>query len=385
MSAASQEKRRRGWRRNAALFAASLLVAWLGAEGLLRLVLEKADVLSPVLAADPVLHHRVASGSAGYDAWGFRNKEVPARAAVVAIGDSQTFGHGLRRRDAWPARLAELSGRTVYNLSLGGYGPVQYAHLLATRALALEPELIAVGLYPGNDLLGAYHAAYRLDFWRGLRRPPASSPAPSPAAAGGGIELRLFAARFWLSRHSMVYRLLARSPLRRPLRALEARSRDAAAGLERVELMGPAGRTSFQPAFYRRQLDLEDRRLREGLRITRLLLGRMAARTGEGGARLLVLMIPTKARVYAPWLRRAGLLDRHPDLSVAVAAEEQVFDDLERHLEELGVPALDATPALRRALEAGERIYDAGPDFHLAAPGQQVLAELVARRGFDPP
>ena len=79
---------------------------------------------------DPVLGRRLAPGAAGHDRWGFRNREVPPRGDVVTIGDSQTYGVGVPRLHSWPAQLAEITGRHVYNAALPGYSPIQYYELL---------------------------------------------------------------------------------------------------------------------------------------------------------------------------------------------------------------------------------------------------------------
>ena len=49
---------------------------------------------------------------------------------IVAIGDSQTYGMAVRREQAWPQQIETLSGRTVYNMSFGGYGLVEGLALL---------------------------------------------------------------------------------------------------------------------------------------------------------------------------------------------------------------------------------------------------------------
>jgi hypothetical protein len=95
-------------------------------EGASRLVIDPVDVLVPVLTPDSVLRWRVEPGSAGHDEWGYRNHTVPDDADIVVIGDSQSYGVGASAVDSWPSWLGRLSGRSVYNLSLGGYGPVDY-------------------------------------------------------------------------------------------------------------------------------------------------------------------------------------------------------------------------------------------------------------------
>src|SRR6185295_19141001 len=115
-------------------------------EGIARLTLRPADYLSvemvhdDVLGAVPSLHTKAG----GFDAWGFRNREVPDTADIVVIGDSQTYGISATMDDSWPYVLGRLTGRRVYNMSLGGYGPNQYLYLLETKALSLRPRMIVV-------------------------------------------------------------------------------------------------------------------------------------------------------------------------------------------------------------------------------------------------
>ncbi|HER19672.1 MAG TPA: SGNH/GDSL hydrolase family protein, partial [Chromatiales bacterium] len=139
------------------------------AEFAARIVLDPVDYLKPRLVQDEILHHHIEPGSGGHDEWGFRNPAVPESVDIVAIGDSQTYGVGTTSGDAWPAALSRRIDRSVYSLALGGYGPVQYLYLLEHRALALDPSLVIVGFYYGNDIRDAYNAAAYLDSWESLR------------------------------------------------------------------------------------------------------------------------------------------------------------------------------------------------------------------------
>src|SRR6267143_427695 len=136
----------------------SLLVSLAAVEAGLRL-LEKRRLgdhaIEQKLVPDPELGNRLAPNIVGLDSNGFRNDVVPTRADIVAIGDSQTWGVNADRQDAWPQQLAKLSGRSVYNMSLGGYGPVQY-WVLTDRAQKFSPRIIIVGLYFGNDFYDTY-------------------------------------------------------------------------------------------------------------------------------------------------------------------------------------------------------------------------------------
>ena len=90
-----------------------------------------------------------------HDASGFRNPLVLEQADIVVMGDSQTYGHSVSRMNAWPTLLSDEIGVSTYNMAFSGWGPVQY-YLVADEALALNPRLLVVGLYAGNDFVDAY-------------------------------------------------------------------------------------------------------------------------------------------------------------------------------------------------------------------------------------
>jgi len=98
------------------------------------------------ILSDPELGVRVAPNSPGHDANGYRNAVARTQADIVALGDSQTWGVNAQAMDAWPQQLEKITNRLVYNMSVGGYGPVQYSQLIP-RALNFSPKVVVVGLY----------------------------------------------------------------------------------------------------------------------------------------------------------------------------------------------------------------------------------------------
>src|SRR5208282_834981 len=109
---------------NLSVLAVSVGCALLLCEFGARLILNPADYLSIELVKDDVLGG-VPSPSArsGFDSWGFRNRQVPETVDIVAVGDSHTYGNTARMEDSWPYVLGLLTGRRVYNMAMGGYGP----------------------------------------------------------------------------------------------------------------------------------------------------------------------------------------------------------------------------------------------------------------------
>jgi lysophospholipase L1-like esterase len=110
---------------------------------------------------------------------GFRGPALPGPKAahvyrIVVLGDSFTWGYGVRERQAYPARLegrlnAQLHARgsrrrvEVVNLGLPGAGPLDYLHHLRHTGLPLAPDLVVVGLFANdvNDLYQVEHFGTR--------------------------------------------------------------------------------------------------------------------------------------------------------------------------------------------------------------------------------
>jgi lysophospholipase L1-like esterase len=91
---------------------------------------------------------------------GFRGAETTLRKPadsfrVVALGDSFTFGSGVRDADTWPAALGrELGpGSEVLNLGVMAYDSANEVALLEAMGLALDPDLVLVAFHV-NDAGG---------------------------------------------------------------------------------------------------------------------------------------------------------------------------------------------------------------------------------------
>ena len=114
--------------------------------------------IDPIIR-DPILGHRPNPRNPEHDKKGFRNASVPARVDMVAFGDSQTYGTGVSRENAWPQQLAKMTGVKVYNMAFGGYSPVQ-SLLLLDEALEMKPKIVVEAFYAGNDLVEAFTIVY---------------------------------------------------------------------------------------------------------------------------------------------------------------------------------------------------------------------------------
>jgi hypothetical protein len=344
----------------------AVALSLLGAEGLLRLWLDEVNFLQPELEAHPVLRHVIVPGSADHDRWGFRNPSVPERADVVAIGDSQTYGLSAPAHQAWPAWLERLSGRSVYNLSLGGYGPPDYQYLFDEYGLSLAPEIAIVGFYFGNDLPRAGDVA------KGKHE-------PSPALAEKDDPRTLGEMRTWLARHSVLYQAVKyeATGLANRLRYREATLIDDAV----VAL--PESRTALAPDSRFGAMDTSRAINRRGLDATLATFVEVDATCRGRGIRCLFLLIPTKESVYALRAREETSAGDYARIARAAAAEDEVRREMTGFLTERGIEVVDPLPALRRAIEDGV-LYPAHADGHPLAAGYRVIAEVLLERLAPP-
>jgi len=361
---------------------AATVVAVLCAEGICRLVLDPVDYLQPEVIPDDVLHFRIKPHSGGHDAWGFRNRAVPEHADIVAIGDSQTYGCAARSDESWPAQLGELTGRKVYNLSLGGYGPAQYFHLVRNWAVKLRPSLIVLGLYLGNDIAGATHYVYRDERLKQYRRPGFTGDVKSKYEREVPEWYGAFAAlRRQLSQRSVVYGVVKYSGIGDFVRLAEFRRSGANRGgkLVAIEIEEHGVFTAFTPRTRLNALNLEDADVREGLRLTCELVHGMSELCRENGISFLVCLTPTKETVYGAYLRGERELPDH-DISVALLANEREANEtLTAFLGENRIPFLDLLARLREHADTTQ-LYPRNHDGHPNENGYRVIAEAVHER-----
>jgi lysophospholipase L1-like esterase len=109
----------------------------------------------------PYLNYALNPARADVNARGYRGQDVAIPKPegifrIVALGGSTTYGHALTAVEAYPAQLQRLLRETsgdrieVVNLGVPGYFSLDSLVHLATRGVALEPDVVVV--YDGvND------------------------------------------------------------------------------------------------------------------------------------------------------------------------------------------------------------------------------------------
>ncbi|HEX9945574.1 MAG TPA: GDSL-type esterase/lipase family protein [Thermoanaerobaculia bacterium] len=288
------------------------------------------SVHDPLLGWSPAPGARTRQRSREYDvavrinSQGFRaDREYapeppPGTLRIVAVGDSFTFGQGVKLAHAWPSILERrLANAEVVNLGVPGYGVDQQLLMLESRGLRFRPDLVILGLHMPDVFrnTAAWHRGYGKPVFRfvgdelKLTNVPVPPPGPPPP------------------------------PLRRGL-------------LERSRL--------FQLVSVR----LERHGFGEVWDVTEGIFRRMARVTAETDARLIVLLLPTQHAVYG------NALDRR--------LQARTAKRIAAILREIGIEHLDLTPALAAAADRNPRetLFYLG-DGHFTAAGNRVVAERI--------
>ncbi len=335
-----------------AVLAVSVLLSLLLAELLVRWVRPQPRlVIAPggFYTADPPGRYRLSPGYRGriynraeYDneirinQAGLRGEEVAEghdnRLRILHLGDSFVFGVGVEDDATFctlTARDLSESGVAAEGLNAGipAFGVPDAVRWLARHGVSLEPDLVVLSIFQGNDLVDASPDQEEILLVDGLLVPGKSSD---------GIKA-------WLHRHSHLYVLLKgllEQPGFMPLRS-------------KLGLAEPWKMRVLREEYgvYRTSAETD---LLAAIQATDQALGELVALSERYGFDLLAMLIPSEIQVD-PERWRAGLasLDLDPE-GYDPTVPTRIFTGLlDRH----AIPTLDLGPYFAEGLAGGEELY----------------------------
>ena len=350
----------------------------------------------PMMIPDPQLVRRGNPKFFDHDEHGFRNPKGVTRAAIVTIGDSHTYGVSVQASEAWPRVLERLSGCRVYNMGVSTYGPLQYTEL-ARDSTRLQPRLIVVGIYFGNDLSESWQR-YLADPTRyavpdALLRPATELENESPLrrrvidfyTMGAGRDLKpngmiVSSARQLLSDNSALWGFFRAAKLQLvggPATTLDRSFQSAVSSLTPQQLAyasvfeGGGWRTIFTAGYRMVALDAADPRIVAGRWLTERAIEDIASVAHSIGATVLVVLLPTKESVFAP---KVGDLGAHEYLEQLVRDEAVHRRHMMDFLTARKIAHVDASRALGSL--QGQPFYE-NADGHPNPRGHEAIANAV--------
>ena len=299
----------------------------------------------------------ITINSEGYRGRRF-NADKQGRFRILAIGDSFTFGYGVEDGESYPSRLEQILGNDYHmeNIEIinagfaAGYSPDTYYLFLKERGLTLQPDLILIGFFIGNDIdhRNAFEHHWVKTDHEGL-------PLQIVNVEGQVEDSR------WVRKHrQLVYRLpvLRNSHLFQLLVA-------AGKGVKRI-LQGEETRLadSMNPFMYE---GTYQERTEAAVRQTQTLFRAMVGLAAKAGIPLVVLMIPAREQVYPDKRPSVGNRDRDWEKPQRIFS---AFFERER------VPYLDLLPYLKSRTKETDFYFRY--DMHWNAKGHEVGARIVA-------
>lgn len=365
--------------RNLALLSASVLLTLAATEMALRIVDLPRQPMKPERVKDPILVYKMPSDWPGVDKDGFLNRTVPAQADIVALGDSHTYGFNADIDSNWPGRLGKLTGLSIYNLGVGGYGPLQYYYLF-DRALQLKPRYIVVGLYLPNDIKGVCHPYQRTEYWK-------------TRALQEGLDLGYCEQMKIVDEDGQGRRARRADPFQRIERFVADSKIGTLVGNAAAPLLAylPNGDDSnivishtrndtviskMRLRDLRDNMDLNQPKIARSLEMTKTLISRMAVRSHQSGVELIVMVIPSREYIFHELL--SGSRQDLPEIYQQMASSEAILRaNIASWLTAQSLPYVDIAPTLLEAVKSQADVYPRANDGHPLPAGYAAYANAL--------
>ena len=238
---------------------------------------------------------------------------------------------------------------------------------------------MVVGLYFGNDLLDTYKSVYNNEYWKHLRRAGFQS---DEIVKNKEVDVDKFSykLRHFLPGNSIVYRIISSSVIGDEVRQL----RRLYQGEEIImyENIEYNIQTGFMPAVRLKALNLELAHVREGLRISLDLIGKMNMICKEKNTEFLVVLIPTKESVYSDFIGNNSSLPNTEIIDELLANESEVRKLVINHLDNNDIAFVSVVDALRGRTRY-EQLYPTNFGTHSNKNGYRLIAADISQYLFE--
>jgi hypothetical protein len=282
---------------------------------------------------------------------GMRGREIgpkdEERCRILVIGDSFTFGIGVEDDETYPVLLDGLLADEVINGGVSAMGVPHEVRWLERHGLAVNPDVVVLATYMGNDFQDAMSqwANREVVYGRLYQKKERS------------------ALKEWLFLNSQLYVLLKESvptPVQGWVRA-------------RLGLGEPWSVQRLRSSFSFFAEELSETEL-EGVENTAAALDELVDLAAEHGVELAALTIPDAMQAAdGPWEETVRQLGVDPSDYDRDAPTRRMLE----LLAERGIPARDLTEPFRRGTARGETLY--WPvDRHWTPLGHELAAARVA-------
>ncbi len=280
---------------------------------------------------------------------GFRNSNQDNQGpiAVVFLGDSQTYGVGVNDQETFASHVETLINRPVLNTACPGYNNIEQLELTDEVLKKYRPKYLVLCFFAGNDLFENYSNRFKL-------QNGAAADVSVPKKESGITNFKNY-----ISKNSAIYNLLIR------LRRFEFMNQ-LFYKLKLVNLEPPNELIAF--------LAGDDPEKEKFWRVTDQVLTEIKQKADQNQTNLIIVLLPDRYQVedkyWDQWVEKYHL---DPAKYDRLAPNRHLL----RFCEQMRVPCVDTTEALRGVASNGQAAY--WPiDSHLNALGHQTVAQVIA-------
>jgi hypothetical protein len=144
------------------VMAESALQVWAMSAGVSLLVRDNLDSHRLIPGRD--YGSGLYGNSRGYPGPEPRSTKPPGVIRLAALGDSFSLGPAVPFADNYLTRLsAELPGVEINNYGVSGAGPREYREILESDVWSVQPDVVLVAIFIGNDITESLSRPRRLD------------------------------------------------------------------------------------------------------------------------------------------------------------------------------------------------------------------------------
>jgi len=330
-----------------------------------------------------------------HDKNGFRNKSVPDSVTIVCLGDSQTYGGGAKRHEAWPQVLEKLSGLKTYNMAYGGYSPV-HSTILLPEAFKFKPDLIIEAVYSGNDICDCYLATYINKISENFKTTSQTLRHKLSTLEQSSPLIKTIKSRNVFSKKQKIINFLAKYSkfygLLRATKRLLLSSGNFVSSIMWNYYLKPKYRnrkdiyiletvsqkTLLTPLYRLTALNFSDIRIKEGFRILTETIKTLKLQTARKKIKFLVVIIPTKEFVYADFIKNKKNI---PEAYKLLTKNESLFfRKLKSFLIKNKIDFINTTGELKKSISTSQQPYPITIDGHPNAIGYKIIANAIYKK-----
>lgn len=351
------------------------------------------------IISDPFLVQKGVPG-VRWDQNGFRNEKSLNKVDIVALGDSLTEGFNAEINNAWPQALSAMSGKTVYNMGFGGYGPAQY-YFLTDAAVKLNPDIIVVGFYLGNDLINAFDVVYNNENWKIFRdnsfsyekNDTVNNAADDVLMMQFGYvpsfwQYKILKVRLWLRENSRLYSFLGDSSinLREKLKIADKTETVSdniekyLANNKKIGFVYNSGdiKTILNINYRLESVDIGNKKTNEGYRITKDIFSQLNKKIEGENKKLVIAIIPTKEFIYGEYFKKQDIkIDVDQLFWILLANESKLKEDFLNFCEYNNISCVDTASGMVSSLQNNIKIFSETTESHPTGEGYQAIAKVI--------